>query len=233
MREIYPVLIGSDEFGMIRWADASDVERKAATPPTMASRHIDDWFRGWFRDDPFSRSALLRICGSVSVHIGADASRISTRLLKDEVERALIRGILIVAPALLTIKGYFTTEGNILGLNTKEIETKLGFRRDRLAHGASVLVLDREPRPGEFLFAGSTLFPACQGLNADELRRTTFMPGAWIGQRLVKVKPDLPDSAPEGYPRAPPPDAAEQWILTQDVPAHEVCRLKAGDRYWG
>jgi hypothetical protein len=132
----------------------------------------------------------------------------------------------------MTIKGYFTTERNIRGLTTQEIERKLGFRPGRLTHGARVLVLDREPCPGEFLPAGSTLFSGGKGLNADELRRTTFMPGAWLGQRLVKVKPDLPDSASESYPPAPS-IAAEQWILTQDVPAHEVCRLKAGDRYWG
>lgn len=97
MREICRVLKGSDGFSMMGWADGRGVERKTAIPPTMASWHIDGWFRDWFRDDPFSRSVLLRICGGLYVHVGADASRISTRLLKDEVERALIRGILIVA----------------------------------------------------------------------------------------------------------------------------------------
>ncbi len=132
----------------------------------------------------------------------------------------------------MTVKGYFTIERNIRGLSTQEIERKLGFRRGRLTHGARVLVLEREPRADEFESAGSTRFSGGKGLNLEELQRTKSIPGAWLGQRLVKVVPDLIDSAFEWYPGASS-IAAEQWKLTKNVPAHEVCRLKAGDRYWG
>jgi hypothetical protein len=132
----------------------------------------------------------------------------------------------------MRIKGYFTIERNIRGLSTEEIERSLGFRLGRLTHGARILVLDREPSPNEYVSAGSTLFPAGKGLSASELQRTQFRPGAWLGERLVRVEPVLPHSEFEWYPRAFSL-AAEQWILTQEIPAHEVCRLIPGDRYWG
>ena len=73
---------------------------------------------------------------------------------------------------------------------------------------------------------------ATNRLDAKELERTKYIPGTWLGQRLVKVEPLLPHSAFEWYPRGPS-IAAEQWKLTRSLPAHEVCRLKGGDRYRG
>jgi hypothetical protein len=72
------------------------------------------------------------------------------------------------------IIGYFTIERNIRGLTTKEMERALGFRPGRLTYGARVLVLNREPRQGEFVPAGSTFFPGSTGLNAKELKRTAL-----------------------------------------------------------
>ena len=108
---------------------------------------------------------------------------------------------------------------------------KLGFRRGRLTHCARILVLDREPFPGEYESAGTTLFPRGEGLNSKELKNTQFRPGAWLGQRLVKVEPVLPHTEFEWYP--PSFSAAEQWKLVRDIPAHEVCSLAVGQTYWG
>jgi hypothetical protein len=131
-----------------------------------------------------------------------------------------------------TVSGYFTTERNIRGLTTRQIEERLGFRLGRLKNGARILALYREPSPHQYVPVGSTLFPRGEGLNAKELERTKFSPGAWLGERLVKVVPELQRSKGE----SDPPSSsihAEQWELTEEVPAREVCRLKAGETYWG
>jgi hypothetical protein len=82
-------------------------------------------------------------------------------------------------------------------------------------------------------FSFEDKYPGRKGLNTNELERAKFIPGAWLGQRLVKVEPVLPDSAFEWYPPVLSGPRAEQWILTKEIPAHEVCRLTAGDLYWG
>jgi hypothetical protein len=135
------------------------------------------------------------------------------------------------SPAGEEVRGYFTIERNIEGLNLLEMESALGYPRGQLLEGARVLVLLEQPSVGQFVFAGSTLTP-----NADDLvpivRRQNFpIPGAWWGQRLVKVKPILPPvkgGAP--WPRAKKP--VEQWQLCLAVPAKEVRRLGARDVYW-
>jgi hypothetical protein len=123
--------------------------------------------------------------------------------------------------------GCFTIERNICGLTTQEIEHKLGFRQGRLNQGCRILVLDREPRPGEYVPLGSTLYPRGEGLR----RLPKFRPGAWLGQRLVKVEPIHPHTPWESYPPCQT-IAAEQWRLTKQVPAHQVCVLQEGDTYW-
>lgn len=128
------------------------------------------------------------------------------------------------------VKGYFTVERNIVGSNLRQLESKLGFRPGRLTHGARVLVLLRQPSVGEFAFAGSTRYSDADGLVAIDQRRDFPIPHAWLGQRLVKVVPNLPDSAFEWYPRAKSP--VEQWQLLTDIPASEVCQLSAGQTYW-
>lgn len=132
---------------------------------------------------------------------------------------------------MLIESGYFTIERNIRGLTPREIETKLGFRPGRLTHGARILAFDREPLIGEFEPRGSTRFSDGRGLDKSALHSSKFMPGAWLGERLVKVEPVLPHTAFEWYP--PSQSAAEQWRLISPVPGHEVCMLSAGDRYWG
>lgn len=127
--------------------------------------------------------------------------------------------------------GYFTIERNIQGLTTREIETRLGFRPGRLTHGARVIALAHEPRPDEFEPRGSTRYPDGTGLEKPSLHATKYIPGAWFGQRLVKVEPTLPHSGFEWYP--PSPGAAEQWKLMKPVTGYEVCRLSAGETYWG
>ena len=63
-------------------------------------------------------------------------------------------------------------------------------------------------------------------------RRQNFpIPGAWLGQRLVKVKPLLPPLKGVKWPRAKTP--VEQWQLTKLVKMKEVCRLGPKDVYWG
>src|SRR4051812_12301176 len=117
------------------------------------------------------------------------------------------------------VDGYFTTEDNIRGLTPKEMEERLGFWPGRLAQGARVLVLDREPRSNEFEPVGSTYYPLGKGLDRSALHKTKFRPGAWLGRRLVKVKRVGVEIECE-FPRAS--IAAEQWTLTTRVWAHEV-----------
>jgi hypothetical protein len=50
------------------------------------------------------------------------------------------------------VTGYFTIERNIVGATLPEMETRLGLRPGRLARGARVLVLLRQPLVGEFVF---------------------------------------------------------------------------------
>ena len=102
------------------------------------------------------------------------------------------------------------------------MESALGYPRGQLLQGARVLVLLEQPSVGQFVFAGSTLTP-----NADDLvpivRRQNFpIPGAWWGERLVKVEPILPPVKGAPWPRAKRP--VEQWQLCVPVGAKEVCR---------
>ena len=131
------------------------------------------------------------------------------------------------------VQGYFTIERNIVGLTLRQLEAKLGFRPGRFTPGARVLVLQRQPFVGEFLFAGSTLYSGANGLvDADTRRRdgSTTTPGAWLGQRLVKVSPNLPHTPFEWYPGSKSP--VEQWELLVRFPAVEVCRLTLDQTYW-
>jgi hypothetical protein len=131
------------------------------------------------------------------------------------------------------VKGYFTVERNIVGLTLHEIEAKLGFRPGRLTSGARVLVLQRQPLVGEFVFAGSSRYPNAEGLVGVEHRQnaaSTAVPHAWLGQRLLKVAPNLLHTASESYPPATSP--VEQWELLVPLPAGEVCRLGPHQAYW-
>jgi hypothetical protein len=130
------------------------------------------------------------------------------------------------------VKGYFTIERNIEGLTPHDMESKLGFRPGRLTAGAKVLVLVRQPSVGEFVFAGSTVYPDGDGLVAIERRRNFPIPHAWLGQRLVKVQPNLPHSPSEYYPSAIGKSPVEQWQLIVPLGAEEVCRLTAYQPYW-
>ena len=127
--------------------------------------------------------------------------------------------------------GYFTIERNILSLTPRKMELVLGFRRGRLTHGARIVALDREPRIDEFEPRGSTLFPDGIGLDRAGLHASKFIPGAWLGERLVKVEPILPHNAFEWYP--PSPTAVEQWKLVKPISGHEICTLSADQPYWG
>lgn len=89
------------------------------------------------------------------------------------------------------VTGYFTIERNIVGATLPEMETRLGLRPGRLARGARVLVLLRQPLAGEFVFAGSTLYSDARGLVGVDQRKNVPVPHAWLGQRLVKVVPNL------------------------------------------
>jgi hypothetical protein len=131
------------------------------------------------------------------------------------------------------VKGYFTVERNIVGLTLHQMEAKLGFRPGRLTNGVRILVLQRQPSVGEFVFAGSTRYPDAEGLVGVEQRRSaasTAVPHAWLGQRLVKVAPNLLHTASESYPKAMSP--VEQWELLVPLPAEEVRQLDWHQTYW-
>jgi hypothetical protein len=128
------------------------------------------------------------------------------------------------------VKGYFTIERNIIGLSLREMESRLGLRAGRLTHGARVLAFVRQPSAGQFVYASSTRNADAKGLVKQELRRNVPVPHAWLGQRLVKVSPNLPHSGFEWYPPAKFP--IEQWELVVPVEAEQVCELTIGQEYW-
>ena len=134
------------------------------------------------------------------------------------------------SPGVEKVRGYFTIERNIEGLTLLEMESALGYPRGQLLQGARVLVLLEQPAVGQFVFAGSTLTPSADDLVPIAQRQNFPTPHAWLGQRLVKVKPNLPAIKGVPWPRAKRP--VEQWQLSVLVAAKEVCRLAAQDRYW-
>jgi hypothetical protein len=129
-----------------------------------------------------------------------------------------------------SVRGYFTIERNIEGLNLLEMELTLGYPPGQLRQGARVLVFLEPPLVGQFVFAGSTLTPDADDLVPAAQRRNVPIPHAWLGQRLVKVKPNGAPITNVSWPRASRP--VEQWQLCVPVAAREVCRLAAQDRYW-
>ena len=134
------------------------------------------------------------------------------------------------SPAIEEIRGYFTLERNIEGLNLLEMESALGYPRGQLLEGARVLLLAEQPSVGQFVFAGSTLTPNADDLVPVARRANIPVPGAWLGQRLVKVKPILSPIRGLSWPRAKRP--VEQWQLCVPVAATEVRRLGVRDVYW-
>jgi hypothetical protein len=128
------------------------------------------------------------------------------------------------------LAGYFSLERNIEGLNLLDLESTLGYPPGQLLQGARILVLLEQPSVGQFVFAGSTLTPDAGDLVPIARRQNVPIPGAWLGQRLVKVKPNLPPIKGVTWPRAKTP--VEQWQLTELVKMKEVCRLGPKDVYW-
>ena len=80
------------------------------------------------------------------------------------------------------------------------------------------------------MFAGSTLYSDARGLVGVDQRKNVPVPHAWLGQRLVKVVPNLPHSESESYPAAKSP--LEQWQLLMPVQAEQVCELTGQQTYW-
>ncbi len=140
-------------------------------------------------------------------------------------------GLVYLLSRMESVKGYFTIERNLFGWSPRQMEPRLGFRPGRLTPGARILVLGRQPRLDEFVFAGSTKYSDAKGLVDQKNRALTSIPHAWLGQRLVKVAPILPHSGFEWYPTAQSP--IEQWELIAPVDASEVCRLTVDQEYWG
>ena len=128
------------------------------------------------------------------------------------------------------VAGYFTIERSIEGLNLADMEQALGYPKGQLSAGARVLVLVNQPMPGQFVFAGSTLTPDAEDLVPVAQRQNFPVPHAWLGQRLVKVKPILPPIKGVPWPRAKRP--VEQWQLSVRATAREICRLTGQDVYW-
>jgi len=134
----------------------------------------------------------------------------------------------------MTAKGYFTIERNIMGLNTSEIESTLGFRPGRFDKGVIFLELLQRPTLDQFEQGGSTRYSARKGLKINELT-PRIIPFAWTNQRLVKIEPIIRHTPLESYPAAPRFGASEQWLLKEGVEilAREICTLQKGDTYWG
>lgn len=130
------------------------------------------------------------------------------------------------------VLGYFTTENNLMGLDTTAIERRLGLRPGRLDAGARVWQLTKTPGPREFEARGSTRLPAGAGLDRARTAATQSIPGAWYNRKLVKVEPLIPHSAGETYPPAMGM-AAEQWELTVPMPAQLLRTLARGQVYFG
>ncbi len=130
------------------------------------------------------------------------------------------------------VSGYFTIERHLVSADVGEITRKLGFPPDYLLHGARILVIVDEIRVGDFLFAGSTFYPDNDGnpdgLVARDLRQNFPIPGAWAGQRLIKVKPIVRVPTPP-FPRSKAP--VEQWQLVVEKDAREVERLFGKRKY--
>lgn len=130
------------------------------------------------------------------------------------------------------VTGYFTTENNILGKSTVEIERLLGLPIGRLDAGAAVWVLQHPPALAEFETLGSTLVPGGDGLVRERLAATKALPGAWHARRLVRVESTRRHVDGDVYPRALG-IAAEQWRLVRPVWATLAQELRPGDRYQG
>jgi len=134
--------------------------------------------------------------------------------------------------SLEKVAGYFTIERHLVSADVGEITRKLGFPPSYLLHGARILVIVEKIDVGEFLFAGSTWYPDedgnPKGLVSRDLRQNVPIPGAWAGERLVKVKPIVSViTAP--FPRAKAP--VEQWQLLVEKDAREVDRLFGKRKY--
>lgn len=132
------------------------------------------------------------------------------------------------------VGGYFTTENNIRGLSTQELEARLGFRAGRMDAGVRIWALLREPGPGEYASHGSTRLPCGDGLDHQRVGATQQRPGAWCNRRLVKVEPVTPHTDAENYPPALGMPA-EQWHLRGGVrvPARLLGVLARGEAWWG
>jgi hypothetical protein len=128
------------------------------------------------------------------------------------------------------VYGYFTIERNIVGLSPRQMEPVLGLRIGRMALGARVLLLLTQPARGQFLYAASTKRPKAERLVSAAQRSDFPIPHAWLGQRLVKVVPNIPHSSDEKYPAAASP--VEQWELVGAVAATEICTLQVDQSYW-
>jgi hypothetical protein len=130
------------------------------------------------------------------------------------------------------VSGYFTIERHLVGADVREITKKLGFPPNYLLHGARVLVIVEKIEVGDFLFAGSTWYPDedgnPKGLVSRDQRRNFPIPGAWLGERLVKIKP-IVRLKPAPFPRAGSP--VEQWQLLVEKQAREVDRLLGTRKY--
>ena len=141
--------------------------------------------------------------------------------------------------------GYFTIESHLVGADTDQITKMMGFPPIYLRDGARILVIVDKVRVGEFLFAGSTWYPGDpdpkkeghkrtdpKGLVSRTQRGNFPIPGSWLGQRLVKVKPARrleEEEKNEPFIRASSP--IEQWQLLVEKKARLADILYGKRRY--
>jgi len=131
------------------------------------------------------------------------------------------------------LRGHFTIERRIEGLNLRGLETTIGYKDGLLTAGARIYVFTEQPQIGQFVFAGSSITPAAKDLVSPEERMKTsnVAPGAWLNERLVKVVPiQKPSNDPDNYPRAKSP--AEQWVLLVPLPVKFLRDLHGDQRYY-
>lgn len=126
--------------------------------------------------------------------------------------------------------GDFTVKRAIQDCRTaRELERRLGYRVGRLDRGGKIVQFAKHPEPNDFEIGGTTRYPGADkqyldpytgkpyrdgdrlGMHNDARRNSTFLPGAWHNQDLVKVLPNARHGPSETYEASD--DPAEQWYL--------------------
>lgn len=98
------------------------------------------------------------------------------------------------SPTSILCKGNFTTLGHLRGLNARELERTVGFDRDRLAQGFSLIALahDELLTPTDFELKASTRWSAGavggkQGVGGNQIETLLLQRGQDLAALKAKV----------------------------------------------